>query len=73
MGWSISDLIQFTQDLIGSETSNEYAMDSTSGEFIYNDDGEQASCQQASCQQASNLSVDEARQLFDEYEKILRA
>ena len=68
MGWSISDLIQFTQDLIGSDTGNDSATDSAPREFIYANDEDQSFGQQS-----SNLSVEEARQSFDEYEEILRS
>ena len=68
MGWSINDLIQFAQDLVGSDTGYDSATEGASGEFIYTqDDG------QSSGGQSSNLSVDEARQSLDEYEKILRS
>jgi len=66
MGWSINDLIQFAQDLVGSDPGKDQATDGHD-EFIYADDD------RASNRQTSNLTVDEARQSLDEYEKILRS
>ena len=67
MGWSINDLIQFAQDLVGSDPGKDQTTDGAHGEFIYADDERSAN------QQSSNLTADEARQSLDEYEKILRS
>lgn len=69
MAWSFSDLIQFAQDLVGADTGSDNCIAEHAEEFMHNmfdDDSE-------SERGASDLSVDEMRQSFDEYEDILRS
>ncbi len=68
MGWSFSDLIQFAQDLVGADTGSDDGREGSYVDTEYNtfdeDSGEYG---------ASDLSIDEMRQSFEEYEDILRS
>jgi hypothetical protein len=67
MGWSFSDLIQFAQDLVGADTGS----DGREGSYLdteyntFDEDSDEYG--------ASDLSIDEMRQSFEEYEDILRS
>ncbi len=68
MGWSFSELIQFTQDLVGADTG---ADDGNGGNYV--DLGYNTFDEDSAEYGASDLSIDEMRQSFEEYENILRS